>query len=46
MVTLTVGHVSGIIAAAIFILQFVLPNALVIILVGILGNKHTAVSWR
>ena len=45
MITLTIGYVSGIIAAAIFVLQFVVPNALIIILVGILKNNHTAVTW-
>jgi hypothetical protein len=45
MISLTVGYVSGIIAALIFVLQFLIPNALIVILVGILGNEHTAVTW-
>jgi hypothetical protein len=45
MLSLTVGYVSGIIAAAVFVLQFLIPNALIVILVGILGDEHTAVTW-
>lgn len=45
MISLTVGYVSGIIAAAIFVLQFVIPNALIVVLVGFLKNEHTAVTW-
>ena len=45
MISLTVGYVSGIIAAAVFILQFLVPNALIIILASALGNEHTAVTW-
>lgn len=45
MTTLTIGYVSGIIAAIIFILQLVIPNALIVILVGLLKNNHTAVTW-
>jgi len=45
MISLTVGYVSGIIAAAIFLLQFVIPNALFVVLVGLLKNEHTAVTW-
>lgn len=45
MVSLTIGYVSGIIAAVIFGLQFVFPNALILVLVGCLKNEHTAVTW-
>lgn len=45
MILLTVGYVSGIIAAAIFLLQFVIPNALIVVLVGYLKDEHTAVTW-
>ena len=42
---ITVGQVSGVIAAAVFILQHVLPNAIVLILVSVLNNQSTAVTW-
>ncbi|KAK6362488.1 hypothetical protein LTS17_012807 [Exophiala oligosperma] len=47
---LTVGYVSGIIAAAIFVVQFFVPTALPIILLGVLKEQNeaatsTAVSW-
>ncbi|KAK5120014.1 hypothetical protein LTR85_007090 [Meristemomyces frigidus] len=45
MYHITVGSVSGIIAAVIAILQFVVPNALVIALVGTLSECHSAVTW-
>lgn len=45
MVTLTIGYVSGIIAAIIFVLQFVVPNAVIVVLVGLLKNNHSAVTW-
>lgn len=45
MIVLTVGYVSGIIAAAIFVLQFVIPNALIVLLVGFLKDEHSAVTW-
>jgi chromate transport protein ChrA len=45
MISLTIGYVSGIIAAIIFVLQFLLPNALIIVLVGLLKNEHSAVTW-
>jgi hypothetical protein len=45
MITLTIGYISGIIAAIIFVLQFVVPNALIVILVGLLKNNHSAVTW-
>jgi hypothetical protein len=43
--SLTVGQVSGIIAAAVAIIQLLLPDALILILVGVLGKEHNAVSW-
>lgn len=43
--SLTVGQVSGIIAAAVAVIQILFPNALILILVGILGNSHNAVTW-
>ncbi|KIW89181.1 uncharacterized protein Z519_10033 [Cladophialophora bantiana CBS 173.52] len=47
---LTVGYVSGIIAAAIFVVQIFVPTALPVILLGVLREKNsaataTAVSW-
>lgn len=65
MVELTVGYVSGVIAAAVFFseswlrrplicsnwallifeAQLFVPLALALILVGILSEKHSAVSW-
>ena len=44
MISITIGYVSGIIAVGIFILQFLLPNALIVILVGYLKNEHTAAN--
>lgn len=43
--SLTVGQVSGIIAAAVTVIQILFPNALILILVGILGDNHNAVTW-
>ena len=45
MTILTVGYVSGIIAAAIYLAQFVVPNAIVLILIGIVQDTHTASTW-
>ena len=45
MFTLTVGYVSGIIAAIIFTLQFLLPNATILIIVGVLGKEQNAATW-
>ncbi len=45
MIHLTIGYLSGIIAAMVLVVQFILPNALIVILVGLLKNKHTAVTW-
>lgn len=42
---ITVGQVSGVIAAAVAIVQFLFPNALVLVLVCLLGNQHSAVTW-
>lgn len=41
----TVGQVAGIIAAAVFIVQFLFPNAIVLVLVCLIGNQHSAVTW-
>ena len=43
--SLSVGQVSGIIAAAVAVIQILFPNALLLVLVGILGNEHNAVTW-
>lgn len=43
--SLTIGQVSGIIAAAVAVIQILFPNALLLILVGILGKEHNAVTW-
>lgn len=45
MTYLTIGHLSAVIAAVIAILQFLLPNALVLVLVSALSDNHTAVTW-
>ncbi|KIW33695.1 uncharacterized protein PV07_00523 [Cladophialophora immunda] len=45
MISLTIGYVSGIIAAVVFLLQFLFPNALIVVLVGFLKNEQTAVTW-
>ena len=45
MISIIIGYVSNIIAGIIFILQFLLPNALIVILVGNLKNEHTAMTW-
>ncbi|KAK5947836.1 hypothetical protein OHC33_011132 [Knufia fluminis] len=42
---LTVGYVSGLIAALIFVLQILLPNVLVVVVVGLLTKSHSAVTW-
>lgn len=42
---ITVGQVSGVIAAAVAVVQFLFPNALVLVLVCLLGNQHSAVTW-
>lgn len=43
--SITVGQVSGIIAAAVFITQLLFPNALVIVLACVIDTQHTAVTW-
>jgi hypothetical protein len=45
MVSLTVGYVSGIIAAAHFAFHILLPNAAVLILVATIGKEQNAVTW-
>lgn len=45
MLELTVGQVSAVIAAAVFLIQYSYPNALILVLVGILRNEHNAVTW-
>jgi hypothetical protein len=45
MIQLTVGYVSGIIAAAIFILQKFIPMAIALIMVGVAGQDNSAVTW-
>lgn len=42
---LTIGQASGIIAAAVAVIQIIFPNALIVVLVGILGSEHNAVTW-
>lgn len=43
--SITVGQVSGIIAAAVMLVQLVFPNAAVLIIASILGNEHNAATW-
>jgi len=45
MDTLTVGYVSGAIAAAVAVAQFIVPNALGLLLVAVLSDRHSAVTW-
>ena len=45
MISLTVGYISGIIAASIFFLQFLIPNALIVVLVASLRCEHSTVTW-
>ncbi|EXJ60920.1 hypothetical protein A1O7_05073 [Cladophialophora yegresii CBS 114405] len=42
---LTIAEVSGLIAAAVMIVQYGLPAALVVILVKYVGIENTAVTW-
>ena len=42
---ITVGQVAGIIAAVVFVVQFLFPNAIVLVLVCLIGNQHSAVTW-
>ena len=43
--SISVGQVSGIIAAAVTIIQLIFPNAIVLLIVSILGNEHNAVTF-
>ncbi|KIX08332.1 uncharacterized protein Z518_02988 [Rhinocladiella mackenziei CBS 650.93] len=45
MISLTIRYVSGIIVAVVFISQLLILNALIIVLVGLPKNGHTAVTW-
>jgi len=45
MVQLTVSVASAFIAAGIAVLQFILPNALALVLTGRLRDSHSAVTW-
>ncbi|RYP67549.1 hypothetical protein DL769_005727 [Monosporascus sp. CRB-8-3] len=42
---LTVGQVSGLIAAAFIVVQYILPLALVVILINYVGSQNNAVTW-
>jgi hypothetical protein len=42
---LTVGYVSGIIAAGIHVLQIFLPTALALMIAGVLKEESTAATW-
>ncbi|KAH7371589.1 hypothetical protein BKA66DRAFT_423949 [Pyrenochaeta sp. MPI-SDFR-AT-0127] len=42
---LTIAEVSGLIAAAVVIVQYVLPAAIAVILVKYVGKENTAVTW-
>lgn len=45
MVEITVGAASACIAAGIAVLQFIIPNALALVLTGTLSESHSAVTW-
>lgn len=45
MISLTVGYVSGLIAAGIHIVQFLIPDAVALILAGITKDEQTAITW-
>ncbi|ODH52079.1 hypothetical protein GX48_01868 [Paracoccidioides brasiliensis] len=45
MVALTIGYVSGIIAAGIFLLQHFIPTATSLILTALLRDENTAATW-
>ena len=45
MFDLTVGQISGVIAAAVFFLQLVIPNAIPLVIAGTLKDEHNAVTW-
>ncbi|RYP57325.1 hypothetical protein DL770_010696 [Monosporascus sp. CRB-9-2] len=42
---LTVGQVSGLIAGASIVVQYILPLALVVILINYVGSQNNAVTW-
>ncbi|KAL5359230.1 hypothetical protein BJX96DRAFT_174174 [Aspergillus floccosus] len=45
MVELTVGYISGIIAAVVFVVRLLFPSASALILVGLLQDTQTASTW-
>ncbi|KAL9621562.1 MAG: hypothetical protein Q9160_003954 [Pyrenula sp. 1 TL-2023] len=45
MISLTVGYVSGIIAAGIHVIQFLIPDAVALILAGITHDEQSAITW-
>ncbi|PGH13524.1 hypothetical protein AJ80_06274 [Polytolypa hystricis UAMH7299] len=45
MVDLTVGYVSGIIAAGVFVFQIFVPTATTLILAGLLSEENTLATW-
>ncbi|KAE8367499.1 hypothetical protein BDV27DRAFT_154932 [Aspergillus caelatus] len=45
MVELTVGYVSGIIAAGVFVARYLFPTLSALILVSFLQEKNTAITW-
>jgi len=45
MVEITIGVASACIAAGIAVLQFIIPNALALVLTGTLSESHSAVTW-
>src|ERR1700712_3618675 len=45
MISLSVGQVSAVIAAIITVLQFFLPSALALLIVGVLKDDMNGVSW-
>jgi len=42
---LSVGTVAGAIAAGVFVIQFLVPSLLTLILVGFLKQEDTAATW-
>ncbi|KAH7310668.1 hypothetical protein B0I35DRAFT_481967 [Stachybotrys elegans] len=42
---LTIAQASGLIAAGVMVVQYLLPTALVIVLVKLVGTENTAASW-
>ncbi|RYP19737.1 hypothetical protein DL765_003160 [Monosporascus sp. GIB2] len=42
---LSIAQVSGLIAAAVMVVQYALPAGLVVILVKYIGNENTAATW-